>query len=66
MQTDVKLDDKGGIIVDKHSRTNVDNIWAVGDVTNRIPLTPVAPHGGHVPLASPLWPQVCILLLTPP
>lgn len=42
LQTDVKLDDKGGVVVDKHSRTNVDNIWAVGDVTNRIPLTPVA------------------------
>ena len=42
MQTDVKLDKKGGIIVDKHSRTNVDNIWSIGDVTNRIPLTPVA------------------------
>ncbi|KAK9816335.1 hypothetical protein WJX74_000245 [Apatococcus lobatus] len=40
--TDVKLDEKGGVIVDKHSKTNVDNIWAVGDVTNRIPLTPVA------------------------
>lgn len=38
----MKLDDKGGVVVDKHSRTNVDNIWAVGDVTNRIPLTPVA------------------------
>ncbi|KAF5838426.1 FAD/NAD-linked reductase [Dunaliella salina] len=28
--------------VDKHSRTNVPNIWAIGDVTNRINLTPVA------------------------
>eukprot|EP00983_Pelagomonas_calceolata_P079541 1154736-Pelagomonas_calceolata.AAC.4 len=28
--------------VDRHSRTNVPNIWAIGDVTNRINLTPVA------------------------
>jgi glutathione reductase (NADPH) len=34
----------GEIVVDKYSRTNVDNIWAIGDVTNRVPLTPVAIH----------------------
>ena len=28
--------------VDEYSRTNVPSIWAVGDVTNRINLTPVA------------------------
>jgi hypothetical protein len=28
--------------VDEYSRTSVDSIWAVGDVTNRINLTPVA------------------------
>ncbi|RWV87935.1 hypothetical protein GW17_00050028 [Ensete ventricosum] len=28
--------------VDEYSRTTVPNIWAVGDVTNRINLTPVA------------------------
>jgi glutathione reductase (NADPH) len=28
--------------VDEYSRTNVPNIWSVGDVTNRINLTPVA------------------------
>ena len=38
----MKLDEKGGIVVDKHSKTSVDSIWSVGDVTNRIPLTPVA------------------------
>ena len=32
----------GSIIVDECSRTNVDGIWAVGDVTDRIALTPVA------------------------
>ena len=34
----------GEIIVDGYSRTNVDNIWAIGDVTNRVQLTPVAIH----------------------
>lgn len=34
----------GEIIVDDYSRTNVDNIWALGDVTNRVQLTPVAIH----------------------
>jgi glutathione reductase (NADPH) len=33
---------KGSIQVDEHSRTNVPSIWAVGDVTSRIALTPVA------------------------
>ncbi|MER8372415.1 glutathione-disulfide reductase [Mesorhizobium sp. M1406] len=34
----------GAIAVDKYSRTNIDNIWAIGDVTNRVQLTPVAIH----------------------
>lgn len=34
----------GEIIVDDYSRTNVDNIYAIGDVTNRVQLTPVAIH----------------------
>ena len=37
----------GAIIVDDSSKTNVRSIWAVGDVTNRINLTPVALHEGH-------------------
>lgn len=43
----VQLGDKGEIIVDKESRTNIENIFAVGDVTNRIALTPVATMEGH-------------------
>jgi glutathione reductase (NADPH) len=35
---------RGAIVVDNYSRTSVDNIWAVGDVTNRVQLTPVAIH----------------------
>jgi len=38
----VKLAADGAVIVDRFSRTNVDSIHAVGDVTNRINLTPVA------------------------
>ncbi|WP_180901297.1 glutathione-disulfide reductase [Martelella soudanensis] len=40
----VELDAKGAIIVDDYSRTNVDYIWALGDVTDRVQLTPVAIH----------------------
>ena len=40
----VELGKVGEIVVDRYSRTNVGNIWAVGDVTNRVQLTPVAIH----------------------
>ncbi|MDF1599922.1 glutathione-disulfide reductase [Mesorhizobium sp. YIM 152430] len=40
----VKTGRKGEIIVDDFSRTNVENIYAVGDVTDRVQLTPVAIH----------------------
>ena len=43
----VKVDQNGAIPVDEFSRTNVDNIYAVGDVTDRINLTPVAIREGH-------------------
>jgi glutathione reductase (NADPH) len=38
----VKLNEKGAIAVDKFSQTNVEHIWAIGDITERLPLTPVA------------------------
>jgi glutathione reductase (NADPH) len=38
----VETDRTGAIKVDEFSRTNVPSIWAVGDVTNRMNLTPVA------------------------
>ncbi len=41
------LDGTGAIIVDEFSTTNVDHIYAVGDVTNRAQLTPVAIREGH-------------------
>jgi glutathione reductase (NADPH) len=37
----------GAIAVDEYSRTSAANIYAVGDVTNRINLTPVAIREGH-------------------
>jgi glutathione reductase (NADPH) len=43
----IELTETGAIKVDEFSRTNVDNIWAVGDVTDRINLTPVAIREGH-------------------
>jgi glutathione reductase (NADPH) len=43
----VKTGPDGGIEVDAYSRTSTPNIYAVGDVTNRINLTPVAIREGH-------------------
>ncbi len=40
----VETDERGYIKVNEYSRTNVENIWAVGDVTDRVQLTPVAIH----------------------
>jgi glutathione reductase (NADPH) len=40
----VAVDHAGAIIVDAFSRTSVENIYALGDVTNRVQLTPVAIH----------------------
>ncbi|MBL4906302.1 MAG: glutathione-disulfide reductase [Sneathiella sp.] len=42
----VELKANGAVIVDELSKTSVDNIYAVGDVTDRIALTPVAIHEG--------------------
>jgi glutathione reductase (NADPH) len=43
----VKLDKKGAIAVNEFSQTSVPHIYAVGDVTDRIALTPVAIREGH-------------------
>ena len=40
----VEMDANGAVVVDEYSRSSVDSIWAVGDVTNRVQLTPVAIH----------------------
>jgi glutathione reductase (NADPH) len=44
----VAVDKKGAIPVDEWNRSNVDNIFAVGDVTDRVNLTPVAINEGRV------------------
>jgi len=43
----VEIDELGAIKVDEDSRSTVPSIFAVGDVTNRIQLTPVAIREGH-------------------
>ena len=43
----VVTDAEGAIVVDNHSQTSVPSIFAVGDVTNRVNLTPVAIREGH-------------------
>jgi glutathione reductase (NADPH) len=43
----IRLHEHGGIDVDEYSRTSVPNVYAVGDVTNRVNLTPVAIREGH-------------------
>jgi len=43
----IKLDDDGFIPTDKFQRTNVEGVYAIGDVTGREPLTPVAIAAGR-------------------
>jgi glutathione reductase (NADPH) len=40
----VKLGKHEAVLVDEYSKTNVDHIHAIGDVTDRLQLTPVAIH----------------------
>lgn len=50
----VRVDVKGAIAVNEYSQTSVPNIFAVGDVTNRVQLTPVAIAEGRA-LAETLF-----------
>jgi glutathione reductase (NADPH) len=50
----VTLNDKGAVVVDANLRTSVPHIYAMGDVTDRINLTPVATAEGHA-LADTLF-----------
>lgn len=43
----IELTEKGYIKVDKYQNTNIDNIYAVGDVTGNVELTPVAVAAGR-------------------
>ena len=44
----IKIGSLGEIIVDDNNETNIKNIFAIGDVTNRINLTPVAIAEGQI------------------
>jgi len=46
-QAGVEVGDKGQIKVDADNRSSVPSIFAVGDVTDRVQLTPVAIREGH-------------------
>lgn len=50
----VDLDPRGAVIVDEYSRSSVPHIFAIGDVTDRINLTPVAINEGRM-LAETLF-----------
>jgi glutathione reductase (NADPH) len=50
----VRLDSAGAVVVNKYSQTSVPNIYAIGDLTNRKNLTPVAIAEGHA-LADTLF-----------
>ncbi|WP_260923004.1 glutathione-disulfide reductase [Novosphingobium sp. 9] len=43
----VEVNDHGAVTVDDEARTNIASIYAVGDVTNRVQLTPVAIREGQ-------------------
>jgi glutathione reductase (NADPH) len=46
-QAGVELGEHGAVVVDADNRTTVESIYAVGDVTNRVQLTPIAIREGQ-------------------
>jgi glutathione reductase (NADPH) len=46
-ETGVEIAKNGGVAVDEYSRSSAPSIYAIGDVTNRVNLTPVAIREGH-------------------
>ncbi len=52
VQAGVALDGTGAVVVDAYMRTSVPGVWAIGDVTNRLNLTPVAIHEGMAVAAT--------------
>lgn len=45
--TDMQIDERGFITTDKFQNTNIEGVYAVGDVSGRIELTPVAIAAGR-------------------
>ena len=43
----VEIDERSAIKVNEYNRTNIENIYAVGDVTDRVQLTPIAIREGQ-------------------
>jgi glutathione reductase (NADPH) len=43
----VEMDAQGGVVVDEDNRSTCPSIYAIGDVTNRIQLTPIAIREGQ-------------------
>src|SRR4029079_6256743 len=43
----VRLDESGAVIYDEYSKSCLNSVYAIGDVTNRMNLTPVAIRDGH-------------------
>jgi len=43
----VQVDKYGAVVVDEYSQSSVASVYAIGDVTNRVNLTPVAIRDGH-------------------
>lgn len=43
----IQTGERGGVLIDDYGQTNIDNIYAVGDCTDRLQLTPVAVREGH-------------------
>ena len=50
--TGLQLNDHGAIIVNEHFATSVENIYAIGDVIDRVALTPVALAEGMIVAAN--------------
>lgn len=55
------LDASGGVVVDDHYRTNIEGVYAIGDVTQRIQLTPVAIAEGMTLARNLFGGQACRL-----
>ena len=47
-QLGVELDDRGHVVVDRFQNTTCEGLYAVGDVTGKVPLTPVAIAAGRL------------------
>ncbi|ALX47342.1 dihydrolipoyl dehydrogenase [Lentibacillus amyloliquefaciens] len=47
-QVGIEVDDKGLIKTDKQSRTNIDNIYAIGDIVEGLPLAHKASYEGKI------------------